>query len=547
MHSRMHRDIGLVGLTFVAVSGIIGSGWLFAPLLAVQHAGPAALVAWLIGGIAMLLLALTFAEISAMLPVPGGVARVPMFSHGNLVCTMMGWSGWVGYTTQAPIEVEAMLRYLGPHATWLYSGGTPGNDLSTAGIAASMAFLALFVVINAFGVKFFAYVNSTITWAKIGIPAILIVTLLTTRFEVGNFTDHGGFAPMGWAGVMSAVSSGGVIFSYIGFRHAVDMAGEVRNPGFTVPTALILSVVICFFIYGGLQLAFIGALEPSAIAGGWGQIRLSSDFGPLGAVASALGLMWLVSMLNVGAVLGPMGGALVATGSCARISFALSENGLFPKIIATLSRAGVPLAALIMNLAVAVLAFVLLRFEDLVKLNESAIMLSFVVGPIGVEALRHLLPTARRPVTLPGVRFIACAAFVITTLIIHWSGWETVWRLGICLLVGGVLFVTYARARIKGTADLKEASWLVPYLGGLGLISALGSFGGAGVLADGLDTALLVALCVGVFFYAVRCRLSPEKFRSYVSDETILEHGIGEHATARVEDALRHPGRPPMP
>ncbi|MCP5978831.1 aspartate:proton symporter, partial [Klebsiella pneumoniae] len=62
---KLKREIGLIGLTFVAVSGIIGSGWLFAPLLAAQHAGPAALIAWVIGGAAMLLFALTFAEISA--------------------------------------------------------------------------------------------------------------------------------------------------------------------------------------------------------------------------------------------------------------------------------------------------------------------------------------------------------------------------------------------------------------------------------------------------------------------------------------------------
>ncbi|MCP6151375.1 aspartate:proton symporter, partial [Klebsiella pneumoniae] len=86
--------------------------------------------------------------------------------------------------------------------------------------------------------------------------------------------------------------------------------GEVRNPGFNIPAALILSVFICFIIYGGLQFAFIGALEPSALVNGWGRLTLSSEFGPLGAVASALGLLWLVSLLNVGAVAGPMGGAL---------------------------------------------------------------------------------------------------------------------------------------------------------------------------------------------------------------------------------------------
>ena len=536
---KMHRDIGLVGLTFVAVSGIIGSGWLFAPLLAAQHAGPAALIAWIIGGVAMLLLALTFAEISAMLPVPGGVARVPLFSHGNFVCTMMGWSGWVGYTTQAPIEVEAMLRYVGPHANWLYVAG-PGTDLSWTGIAISMTLLAVFVVINAIGVKFFAYVNSSITWAKIAIPLILVVMLLATRFEVSNFTDHGGFAPFQWAGVMSAVSSGGVIFSYIGFRHAVDMAGEVRNPGFTIPTALILSVFICFLIYGGLQLAFIGALKPEELVNGWGSLKLSSDYGPLGAVASALGLMWLVSLLNVGAVVGPMGGALVATGSCARISFALAENGLFPRLIATLSDRGVPLTALLMNLAVAVFTFILLPFEEVVKLNESAIMLSFIVGPVGVVALRYILPTARRPIVLPAVKVLACAAFVVCGLIILWAGWSTVWRLGLCLAAGAVLFFTYGVRHIKGTTDLAEAAWLGPYFVGMGAISGLSTFGGMGVLTHGLDTLLVVLLSIGVFYHAVRCRLSEAKFRAYVSDEVLAEAQIGDHGVVRAESALRH-------
>ncbi len=537
MNNKMHRDIGLVGLTFVAVSGIIGSGWLFAPLLAAQHAGPAALVAWGIGGGAMLLLALTFAEISAMLPVPGGVARVPLFSHGNLVCTMMGWSGWIGYTTQAPIEVEAMLRYLGPHSDWLYRNG-PGSDLSFAGICVAMGFLLLFVIINAVGVKFFAYVNSSITWAKIAIPLVLVVTLLVSRFEVSNFTDHGGFAPFHWSGILSAVSSGGVIFSYIGFRHAVDMAGEVRNPGFNIPVALILSLFICFLIYGGLQLAFIGALEPSELVNGWARLSLSSDFGPLGAVASALGLMWLVSLLNVGAVVGPMGGALVATGSCARLGFALAENGLFPKLIARLSSRGVPLSALIMNLCVAVFTFFLLPFEEVVKLNSSAIMVSFIVGPVAVVALRHLLPKARRPIVLPAVHVIACAAFVITTLIILWSGWATVWRLGICLTLGAILFFTYALKHIKGTPDYAQAVWLAPYFAGIGLISALSTFGGAGILRGGLDSALIVILSVGVFFYAIRCRLPQDKFRVYISDEILAEQEIGDHGIARARKAL---------
>ncbi|MGU3495708.1 APC family permease [Xanthobacteraceae bacterium A53D] len=518
----MQREIGVVGLTFVAVSGIIGSGWLFAPLMAAQAAGPASLVAWVIGGVAMLLLALTFAEISAMLPVPGGIARVPAFSHGNLVAMAMGWSAWVGYNTTAPIEVEAMLRYMSGQLPWLHEA-QGSDELSLAGMATAVGLLALFTVINALGVKFFAYVNSTITWAKIGIPLVLMVMLVTSRFSTENFTAAGGFSPMGWSGILGAVSSGGIIFSYIGFRHAVDMAGEAKNPGFTVPVALIASVLICFVIYGGLQVAFLGALSPADLANGWAKLALPGDLGPLGALASALGLMWLVSLLNVGAVVGPFGGALVAMGSNARLAFALAENGLFPRMMARLSNLGVPLSALIFNFVLSSVSFVLLPFNELVQLNSSAIVLSFVVGPIAVVALRSLLPGARRPLRLPLVHVIAAAAFVISTLVIYWSGWTTIWRLGICLLVGLVLFFVYARPRMTEPADTREVWWLVPYFLGTALLSYLGTFGGIGVLPFGWDMAVAAAFALGIFGYAVASRLPPEKFQRRLAAEEHLE------------------------
>lgn len=522
MQSKMHRDIGLVGLTFVAVSGIIGSGWLFAPLLAVQHAGPAAIVAWLIGGVAMLLLALTFAEISAMLPVPGGIARVPQFSHGNVVSMAMGWSGWVGYSTTAPIEVEAMLRYLAPHMDWLYT--TPGSGvLSWPGVAAAALLLAVFTVINAFGVKFFTYVNSTITWAKLGIPLLVMVLFLASRFETANFTAQGGFAPLGITGILGAISSGGIIFSYIGFRHAIDMAGEVKNPGTTIPVALILSVLICFVVYGGLQVAFIGALSPEDLAKGWAALSLPGDLGPLSGLAAALGLVWLVSLLNVGAVIGPFGGGLVAVGSNARLAFALAENGFFPKIFTRISALGVPLPALILNLVFASLAFILLPFSEVVQLNSAAIVLSFVVGPVAVVALRTLLPHAERPLRIPAVQAVAIVSFVVATLIIYWSGWDTIWRLGICLAVGLVLFVIHARTRAAGALDVDEALWLAPYLLGIAIVSYLGAFGGINVLPLGVDMAVLTALSAASFYYAIRSRLSQAKFNRYMAEEQVME------------------------
>ncbi|OYX10872.1 MAG: amino acid permease, partial [Rhizobiales bacterium 32-66-8] len=177
----------------------------------------------------------------------------------------------------------------------------------------------------------------------------------------------------------------------------------------------------------------------------------------------------------------------------------------------------------ILNLGLSSLAFVLLPFEELVKLNSSAIVLSFIVGPVAVVALRHLLADARRPLKLPRVQLIAGAAFIISTLIVFWSGWPTVWRLGVCLLIGVVLFLTNSRTRLAHGMDLAEAAWLPPYFAGLGAFSYLGTFGGIGLIGFGWDIALIAVFSLVMFRFAVRCRLSPEKFAVQIAEERAKE------------------------
>ncbi|WP_247657621.1 APC family permease [Aquabacter sp. L1I39] len=516
----MRREIGLIGLTFIGVSGVVGSGWLFAPLQSAQIAGPAAVISWVIGAVAMFLLALSFAEVSGMLPVAGGLGRLPQFSHGKTVAMVMGWSAWVGYSATAPVEVEAALRYLGPHFPALHQPGT--TNLSWIGLTLASALIVAFTAINFYGVKFFTRVNTAITWVKLTIPVLVILMLLGTSFNLSNFTAMGGFAPMGAQGVLSAVSAGGVIVSYIGFRHVIDLAGETRNPGFTVPAALLFSVVICFLIYSGLQIAFIGALQPSDLANGWEKLNISGAYGPIGAVASAVGLAWLARVLNFGALVGPMGSALVSVGSTSRLAFALGENGFFPNKVATLSDRGVPDVALLLNLGVAIIMFVFFSFEEILQLCSSAITLSFAVGPVVLLTMRRLDPERKRPFRVPFATVVAGLGFVIATLVIFWGGWESVWQLGLCLLLGIVLFLVKAARTGFDDLDLPQAWWLVPYCVGVGLASYLGTYGGIGVIPRGPDTLLLILFSLAVLFMAVQRPLDRATYRRYVDEDRNL-------------------------
>ena len=115
----LKRQIGPVALLFTGITGIIGSGWLFASLYAAQIAGPAAILSWLIGGGVALLLALVYAELGGMLPVAGAIARIPYFSHGSMSGFMAGWLCWIAYVATAPIEVTAVLQYASDYLPWL--------------------------------------------------------------------------------------------------------------------------------------------------------------------------------------------------------------------------------------------------------------------------------------------------------------------------------------------------------------------------------------------------------------------------------------------
>src|SRR5579883_318769 len=108
---QLSRCISPATLFMLSVNAILGSGWLFAPLYAAKIAGPAALISWVIGGLAAILIAFTFAELSAMLPVAGGTAQIPQISHGGLVSFILSWIGWLSMLMLTTVEVQAVLQY----------------------------------------------------------------------------------------------------------------------------------------------------------------------------------------------------------------------------------------------------------------------------------------------------------------------------------------------------------------------------------------------------------------------------------------------------
>jgi amino acid transporter len=528
----LRRDVGLIGLTWASVGSIIGSGWLYGAEKAVVVAGPAAIVSWVIGAVAIVLLALVHAELGGMFPVAGGTARYPHYAFGGLAGMSFGWFSWLQAATVAPIEVEAMIGYAG-HWSWAKGFQHTDGTLTPDGFVVAVLLMAVFVAVNFLGVRALAHTNSAATWWKIAVPLLALFVIAAGHFHPANFTSEG-FAPYGAKGVLGAISSSGIIFALLGFEQAIQLAGESRNPERDLPRATLGSVAIGAVVYVLLQVVFIAALPHAAFADGWAKLHFEGISGPWAGLATLVGLGWLSVVLYLDAVVSPGGTGLIYTTATSRVSYGLARNGYAPKVFARTDRRGVPWFGLIVSFVTGVVCFLPFpSWQELVGFITSASVLMYAGAPLAYGVFADRLPHRERPYRLPGGRAVAPLSFVVANLIVYWSGWDTLWRLGVAIVLGYLLLGGYAWYAVRAglpdapRPDWKAARWLPVYLLGLGLISWQGGFGGTGRLGLWWDMLVVTVFSLAIYYWA----------RASASRTQDIEHAIDQ---APVPDTPPH-------
>jgi len=198
---RLHKDAGPIGLLFSSISAMIGSGWLFASLHVAKTAGPSGMWAWVVGGVAVLLLALVFSELATMMPKSGALVYISHVSHGVMVGRVWSWLLFFAYVSLAPVEVEAVLTYANNYLPGLVD---PHNGVLTSmGFIVALIVLAAIVLLNMLAIRWVLFMNSAATWWKIAIPALTIAILISYSYHPGNMAITTGDG--GVTGIFSAV------------------------------------------------------------------------------------------------------------------------------------------------------------------------------------------------------------------------------------------------------------------------------------------------------------------------------------------------------
>ncbi len=528
----LKREIGLIGATWASETSIIGSGWLFGSLFAAQAVGGAAILDWIIAGIVVMVLGLVYAELGAMYPVAGGTGRFPHFAFGSAAGVGFGFFAYLQAVTIAPIECFAFMQYASFYWHSIYD--TTTGNVTGVGFVLTIVLMAIFTAVNFLAMRIFARVNNVLTWWKVAVPILAIIVLLF-KFHGGNFTAGGaGFMPGGAKALFSALPAAGIIFAYSGFEQADQLAGEVKDPQRNLPRAIILAVTIGIIIYCLLQFAFIGAMPPNLLGKGFAGITNTDILsGPFAGLAGVVGLAWLAFILRIDAFISPSGTGLIYVTGTSRVSYGLARNRYFPSIFGRVDSRGVPwfgiIAAFIIGL------FFLLPFpswHSLVGLITGASVLMYAGGPLSMGAFRGQVPDANRPYRMPAAAVLCPLAFIVADLLIYWSGFEVVWKLGVVLVIGYVIMgILMALDPQRPPLDWKNAIWMPVWLIGMGIISWQGQFSGqssktpkppinTGNLGFWWDILAVAGFSVVIYYWAMRTKLPREEMLLLVNKQS---------------------------
>ena len=379
---RLPRHLGLGSAVAVLVGSTIGSGIFRVPASVadrLQDPGPV-LLAWVLGGVIALFGALTIAELAGALPRSGGVFAYILEAFGPLPAFLFGWS------ELAVIRASA----LGAIATIFaeYFGYFVPMTPTQVRLLAAAAVIAV-GLLNYLGVSRAAVVMNLTTVAKYG--ALAALGLLAFSAGQGSW-NH--FTPAWSAGINVSLMGTALIaimWTYDGWADLSFMGGEVKNPGRTLPMALIIGTAGILAIYLLLNLAYMYlvplpemAKSPLIAAAAAERIPL------LGRYAG--GIISLVVMVSC---FGTLHGSMM-TGP--RIFFAMSDRGLFFQSIARVSpRYHSPSVAIWLATALGVIYVLLNDFQQLADKFILGIWPFYALAVAAVFVLRRTRPDLSRP------------------------------------------------------------------------------------------------------------------------------------------------------
>ena len=451
----LKKELSKIHLLLISFAAIFGSGWLFAPLYAAQIAGPASLIAWVIGAMMAAVIGITLAEVIVLFPQNGGLSEISKVTHGEFLSLLITMLNLLVFIILPAIEVRAVLQYLSSYFQFLV---TPENSISMGGYLLAFFLLTFITWINVYGAKVTTAFTQAVVLFKVLTPLLLCISFLFVLWT-NDALDHSRLwsSPVSWTAIFQAIATSGIIFSFNGFNQATLFAGEAKNPQKAIPFAILGSLLISGLLYFLIQYVFLMALPESSFAQGWSKLSFVGDEGPFVGIALLLGLGWLSTVIYADAVISPLGTAFSYASAAPRLLQGLT--GSFQ-------------AAVIMTLVLECLAFLFLpSLKAMIALLVAAFVLCYTIAPASLLRLRKTHAHLHRPFRVKMAPFISYLSLFFSNLMVFSCGWIALRNL-ICISAGFILLYLIFQIQQKKSLfkPLRGSEWFFFQLFSIGAL-----------------------------------------------------------------------------
>jgi APA family basic amino acid/polyamine antiporter len=392
------RLLQVLGVGFglaVTIGNTIGAGILRAPGEVARHLPDPGLflLAWTLGGAYALLGAIQIAELATMLPRSGGQYVFARQALGEYAGFVVGWSDWLSVCG----TVAAVSIVIGDFSAALFPA------LAAVETTLALVVTLVFALTQWRGIRWGSRIQNVTSLAKAG----AFVALIAAAFLLGSGAPatQPSTVPSGLAlGTALLLALQGVVYTYDGWTGPVYFSEEIRDPGRSLPRALLGGVLSVIVIYLLVNAAFLYVLPIQRIAGeefaaGAVAAALFGDRGD--TILRALTVLSLLSAVNANQLM------------ASRTLFGLSRDRLFSSRAAVVNAGGTPTVALWLGTAVALLFIALGRtFEQVITVLAFFFVANYTLSFMSLFVLRRREPDRPRPWRAWGYPYTTAAALI---------------------------------------------------------------------------------------------------------------------------------------
>lgn len=440
--------LGLLACTALVVGNMIGSGVFLLPA-SLAPFGPIALFGWIVTAIGAMALAIVFGRLARLMPRTGGPYAYTRAGFGEFAGFLIAWGYWIALWAGNAGVALAFTGYVGHFV--------PGAASGVAALLVALTALWTLTFINIRGVGTAGIVQVATTILKL-VPILALVLVGVWEVEPARFRplNVSSMSPVAAIAACSALT----LWAFLGLESATVPAGDVANPGRTIPIATVLGTSFAAVLYIFVTIVAFGTVPLNELGGSTAPLALAAQqlWGPVGGFAIAAGA--IVSTF------GTLNGFTLLAG---QVPYGAARDGTFPPFFAETSQAGTPVNALIVSSLLSSVLIAMNLSRELVEQFTFIILIATLTSlvPYIFCALVELVLYATDPVRyrpperLGGLLVLAAVAFLFSIGAIYGAGAEVVFW-GFLLLMSGLpVFVWIKRHNLAGTRSAPAPAYQI--------------------------------------------------------------------------------------